>query len=353
MKNGAKKRKPLSRVKALPTFFVAFALTAALCAHAADNAPEAKARIVTENTDDNVVLTGRDGPVLKYRKAGSSSSKDKININDIKFANFELDFDMGEINKAVWAREWGRAATLIVPQLLPVLDYLDIPNNNAADAAFSAGNYLLKSGIKLSGCGLSEEARNKGMDQFKRAKFVYDAVAKADWYANSEPAAMKAVLCLVYMGRTDDARENLESVREPMHWDAAYGLYWLTLAHLEFADAEYTTALNNSVQSLAFETKDMDVFPNALALSARCYEETLDWHRARDVYYEVARLFDGTEWKKFAIGRLKAVLPQAKATEEASRVEKVFFGTEEDMNTKVEEYLKSLEDGEKNKETGE
>ena len=76
-------------------------------------------------------------------------------------------------------------------------------------------------------------------------------------------------------------------------------------------------------------------------LSADCYEQLGNFYRARDVYFEVAKLFPGTDWAEDAITRLEAVMASGKTSKkEASTAESTFFGLEEDMNALAEALIK-------------
>ena len=67
-----------------------------------------------------------------------------------------------------------------------------------------------------------------------------------------------------------------------------------------------------------------------------------DAYRARDVYYELARLFPGTEWQDLATARLRHIMAAGTTTEkEETSIANVFFGLDEDMNAKARELLSS------------
>ncbi len=83
------------------------------------------------------------------------------------------------------------------------------------------------------------------------------------------------------------------------------------------------------------------LFPAALLLSADCYAALGEYHRARDVYYEVAMLFPNTDWGEDALEGLRRVMEGKKTAEkEQTALEDVFFNVTEDMNALAEELLK-------------
>jgi hypothetical protein len=98
--------------------------------------------------------------------------------------------------------------------------------------------------------------------------------------------------------------------------------------------------MDAAVKSLCFENKDVDTFPDALLISARCYEEMQEWYRARDVYYEVGRLFPKTDWADAAVSRLDFIMKKELTKDkEKLPIENVFFRFHEDMNKLALELL--------------
>ncbi len=142
------------------------------------------------------------------------------------------------------------------------------------------------------------------------------------------------------MNKLDEAAQQFESVDEPEFGDAAFGLYWLIDAYLKFNSNQFSQALDSLVKSVVFETKDINTFPEALLLSAFCYEDSLDNYRARDLYYEVGRLFRGMPEGEIALSSLQFIRNR-KLTEdeEKAAIERVFFDIVEDVNTKVDDFI--------------
>ena len=72
---------------------------------------------------------------------------------------------------------------------------------------------------------------------------------------------------------------------------------------------------------------------DALLVSAQCYEEMQEWHRARDVYYEVARIFPATDYAAMSIKRLRFIMKKELSMgKEKVPIEYIFFRYKEDMN---------------------
>lgn len=300
--------------------------------------------------EHSVIITGREGDNVFYTMKGSTAGRISANVHDIEAADFGIkEYDDTSLRKALRKQAWQEAANILLPVVDPALPYLDLKENNAVSLALDAGEYLMKAAAVKSKGYLTKEAKELGREQYLEACRTLKAVGRAEWFSGSESAQLRSILCLIFLGKTDLAEKELKEAREPDRWDAAYGLYWMAKAHLNFAATQFRSAINDIVQSLIFETKNIDTFPDAILLSARCYEEMLEWHRARDVYYEVAKLFSGTYWQDFAVNRLQYIMAEGLTKSgEVVEVENVFFGIDEDVNAKATLLLDSIK-GEKKK----
>jgi hypothetical protein len=71
-----------------------------------------------------------------------------------------------------------------------------------------------------------------------------------------------------------------------------------------------------------------------------------EWYRARDVYYEIAKIFPFTDWSETAVRRLRFIMNGGLTREkEKVEVETVFFGLNEDMNKNVQTLFDDLASG--------
>lgn len=183
---------------------------------------------------------------------------------------------------------------------------------------------------------------------YQRAYSLLKAVSKVEWSLDAELGALRAVQCLAAIGETDKAEKELNAIRDPSPGDESFGLYWLAKAQLAYSKGQTKDAMNASVKSVAFDNKNIETFPDALFMTGRCYEDLLEWYRARDVYYEIARLFPGTSHGDTARGKLKYLMDKGFTKEkEKSAIEAVFFGLDEDVNAKVTDLLKGTLDVDK------
>lgn len=264
----------------------------------------------------------------------------------VEEAVFELEIPWPEIDEAMAGRDWMKAANRLLPALQPVLPYLDLPNNNAVDAVVTAGDCLLRAAEAARRSAATPEAEETARKRYEAAYAVYRKAAQAHWSSKGTVAQVKTIKCLLELQRPRTARRQFEEIDEPFPGDAAYGIYGLVKAELEAARGDFRAAMAAVVKSVAFENKDIDTFPDALMLSARCYEELQDWHRARDVYYEVARLFPRTDWADAAAQRLEFILDKGYTREpEKLPIENVFFKLQDDVNKLAAQYLEAKRKG--------
>lgn len=308
---------------------------------AAAPAPVVAARVTVARVSRNLDLVGRDGAKLLYREAGGpAGAYISMPAEQVESVDFRMTFDDAAYQKAVLARNWAGAAAALMPSVMPLIPYLDLKDNNASEMASACGVAMLKAADSAGRAKSAEPEKIKSA--YMDACRVFRALAKGGGYAGADAAQARAAICLVQAGDARGAARELEAVREPEVGDAVYGLYWLAQARIRLAGGDARGAMTAAVKSLTFENKDVDVFPEALLLSARCYEELLEWHRARDVYYETAKLFSGTEWGDAAKQRLGFIMEKGMTqAREASAIESVFFGLNEDM----EGHARALLDG--------
>ena len=299
-----------------------------------------RATLVTLKRELDVYLLERKGEDIFYRPPNVPAGvMAQVRLSEIQDAQFALDLDEAAIFNAERERKWLAAAQLILPKVTPALPFLDLPGNNAADAALDAGRHLYRAARTFSQAGGEANIRY-AQQRYTQARELLDRVAAVTWFPGSAEARLRSVQCLVDLGKLDDAGQALERVLEPEPAAAEFGLYWLTRANLHVANQEMAAAADAAARSLAFQNKDMETFVEASLLSARCCEDLLDMHRARDIYYEVARLFAGTEAGDRAKARLDYIMRNGLTKEkEAVNVAKVFFGSEEDLDALARDFL--------------
>ena len=68
------------------------------------------------------------------------------------------------------------------------------------------------------------------------------------------------------------AKRRIDDMEEPTPGDDSYGHYWLLKGEIAHLGGDITNAMDAAVKSLCFENKDVETFPDALMLSADCYE---------------------------------------------------------------------------------
>ena len=264
----------------------------------------------------------------------------EVLLSDIAVTLFELKVDKVALVRAERSRKWGESISLFSPDFERVKDLLHMPDNNALEPCYKMGTQMMSAASRLERKARTQKDIELVAKRYKAAYDVYVKCSKAIWSSRGLQSQLKGCKCLLAMGKPKTCRYYLDRIDEPMPGDAAYGLYWLVQGEVDAKDGDFRTALDASVLSVAFENKDIETFPDALMLSARCYEELREWHRARDVYFEVASIFPNTDWADDAAGRLTFILDEGLTEKkEDSPIENVFFGLDEDINELARELL--------------
>ena len=291
------------------------------------------------NQAKDVEFVNREGDKLFYRQQGGPrEASTTLNLATLVEVTFDLHFDEEALAKARIDRNWSSVAALLYPSVTPLLSYLDLKDNNAVDVALELGTDMMKAATAARAKGAET---NKVTRLYTEARRILGAVSGATWFEGAEVARLRAIQCLVAMGELKQATRELRDARAPDVGDNAYGLYWFVEASLRLAKGNARSAMDAIIKSLVFENKDIETFPDALLFSGRCYEDLLEFHRARDVYYEVARLFPQTEWDTVARQKLQSIMDRGMTkTKEVSAIENVFFAIDEDMDVKSIALLK-------------
>ncbi len=311
------------------------------------------AYISANNQERQVTFVARTRDSISFVFGESpTGARQNIAIAQIDNVFFNLSaIEQGELYQAIRDQNWVRAVRFLSPVIAPLLPYLDLPDNNAVELALSMGDYMMRAASLRLRNARTVKDRETAEEQFRRAYTVLRHVTRAEWSSAGQIADLKSLQCLLALNRPQTARKLFEDSVEPMPGDRAYGLYWLIKAELDVQKEDFRSAMDAAVKSLCFENKNIDTFPDALMISARCYEEFQEWYRARDIYYEVARIFPKTDWSRAARTRLQFILDkELTKEEEKSAVETVFFGLKEDMNKMVADLLKETDKDEKVKQ---
>jgi TolA-binding protein len=298
-----------------------------------------QAKLMFGKDEKEVDLVGREKKNLFYRpRGGPEGASMTAKLEDITEGEFVVELDGEAVSKALMNENWPAAAVLLTPVATPLLPYLDIPENNGLVIAMQAGQTLMKSArnMMVPGGASLKQATNV----YLRAHQILKAVGIAEWTPDAEVARLNAVQCLIAIGDLKTAAKDLEATRTPESGDESFGLYWLAQAQLRYARGQLRPAMDAAVKSVVFDNKNIDTFPDALFMTGRCYEDFLEWYRARDVYYEIARLFPMTSYAETARAKLKYLMDKGVTKDkETSPIEAVFFNLDEDINAKVQTLL--------------
>jgi len=351
-RTGRKLQRPASPAVALLLLTLALASPVGLSAQDKTPPPPerpiaVKATLRIDDVFKDVDLVGRDKDLLFYRPPGGPEGASiTVKLESITDGQFALNFDSEAAAKALMGERWGEASALLLPVITPLLPYLDVKENNGVGMAMQTGVALMKAARTMP--ATNEVTQAKITAVYQRAYSILKAVSKVEWSLDAELGALRAVQCLAAIGETDRATKELAAIRDPSPGDESFGLYWLAKAQLAYSKGQTKDAMNASVKSVSFDNKNIETFPDALFMTGRCYEDLLEWYRARDVYYEIARLFPGTSHGDTAREKLKYLMDKGFTKEkEKSAIETVFFGLDEDVNAKASALLKGTLDVDK------
>ncbi len=307
--------------------------------------PPVKAYITMQSVKYPVELIGRSDKKILAR---DKSKEIQYNVSEIESVDFRVDMEEYKVQELVARKKWEDAASMIIKAFLPTFPYIDLNDNNSAEYLLDAAAYIVKAAredmLKSPPGKISAEVEKKFTNAYK----VFKQVEKAEWYPGAKTAQMKAVQCLIFLGNGDKAAEVFEEIGEPELGDLSYGLYYMIYGTILYDKKNVKEALAAGIKSVVFDTKDLDSFPDALIFCGKCYEDLLDYHRARDVYFETSKLFQKTEWGDDAFRKLKFLMDKGLTKKQESvDIEKVFFDSEEDVNAKVEAFIKQKEEQDK------
>lgn len=286
-------------------------------------------------SSSRVVLVGREGGALRTSPEQGEVIPGRIPVATVVAVDFDVDYDRFEVSKAMAKGEWGKAVGILRKAYTPFFPYLDVPENNVLEGSMDLGVTMFKCARATMRTAASDEERAQALQQYAAAEGVFNACAKAKWSDLGTLALLRACHCMVLIDAEKARRAGrvVDALDEPSPGDETYGYYWLLKAELARIAGNVTNELDAAVKSLAFENKDVETFPDALMLSADCYQKLGNPYRARDVYFEVAKLFPGTDWATDARDRLSAIMESGVTREaEDTTAESTFFGLEEDMN---------------------
>lgn len=291
----------------------------------------------------DVTIVGRDRAGLALAPDASGSMPSRIPLQRVMAVDFDMDYDRFEVTKAMAKNDWAKAIRILSAVYSPLYPYLDLPENNGLEGAMDLGTTMMKFAMRSNRAAKTDAERATASQQFDAAYKVFQACAKAEWSDLGTLAMLKGCRCMIAIDadRAKAAERRIADMEEPTPGDLAYGHYWLMKAELARLAGVTTNALDAAIKSLCFENKDVETFPDALMISAECYENLGEPYRARDVYFEVAKLFPGTDWADDAVERLEIILKTRKTEKrEAATAESTFFGLEEDMNALSEALVK-------------
>jgi tetratricopeptide (TPR) repeat protein len=291
-----------------------------------------------------VTFLGRQENMILMQGTQLGSVAIQLDKAKIVRCEFNFEYDRLAVSTALLKNDWAGAVRVMTPVIRSALPYLDVPDNNGLELAMELGVYMLNSAALELRNTADTNAVARAYRQYDAAYAIFKSAGRADWSQDCRLAVLKGCRALLKQNKVDQAITDFETVDEPDAEDVSFGHYWLVRGEIHFIKGQIREALEATCKSIVLANKDVDTFPDALMLSAYCYNKLGRPHRARDVFYEVAVIFAGTDWGTDALAELIKIM-DAKSTldKEKSPLENVFFNVTEDMNKLATELIKARE----------
>jgi len=303
--------------------------------------PKVQALIKTGGLNRRIQIVGITSTDIQY---AAGLKMKTIPIKSLEFINFEVGYSPYTVRVLEAQKKYIEAASEIIKKFTPAFKYISLPDNNIIDPLYDAGFLFLNAALNFDNKLSPSYDRKKAVQAYTNAYKVFRKIVSVKWSSDTQLADIYSIYCILRMDKYDIAEKKLEEFGEPEPGTQGYGIYWLADAIIKFQRGKKEEALDSAVKSIVFDCRNTYSFPHALLLSAFCYEDLLDNYRARDTYYETARLFEGTPEGEIAYKSL-TFIREKKLTDEKEEIglEKVFFDSAEDVNKKVDDYIAEAE----------
>lgn len=290
-----------------------------------------------------VYLVQRDGDTVRYKVKLDNPAIVGVDVSKLTDIAVRLEYKRKTAFEAEQNGRYAEAISVLLPAVKPHLPYLDIPGHDAIDLAMRTGCTLFHGGMQLFEAGLDDERPERAERFLRAARNLFQVCSEAKWWDRAEDAQYRVLLCTVMLGEREEAAKTLETAVGPPTDVRGYGAFWLAKGFYSYAAENYDAAADAASQSLLFEHKDLSVFPYALLLSGACFDQMGMPYRARDVYFETARLFHRTPPGQVAIERLVEILASGRVDEEEQdKIANVFFADKEDLDKRINDFLELL-----------
>jgi tetratricopeptide (TPR) repeat protein len=317
--------------------------------HRFGNLPPVKADLLVQSANKDVepihyemTLLGRQENMILMQGTQPGAIAIQIDKAQIIRCEFELEYDRLAVATAVQNSDWASAVRIMTPVIRPAVAYLDIPDNNGFDLSMDLAMFMVNSAAREMRVASDSNTVSRAYRQYEAAYSIFKNAGRSDWNPYGRVAVLKGCRALIKQNKIEEAITDYETVDEPEPDDVSYGNYWLVRGEIHFVKGKIREALEAACKSVVLANKDVETFPDALMLSAVCYQKLGRFHRARDIFYEVAVIFTGTDWATDALVELTKIM-DAKQTldKEKAPLENVFFNVTEDINKLAEELIKA------------
>ena len=264
----------------------------------------------SKGDETEMVLLGKTDKNLRMQVKGSTAET-AIALNQIVGLEFIMPANWEQAQQELDAGQFEKAAAMMGAGIMPLLDYLDLPNSNAPSLVMKHAD-LLRYANKLD-----------------EAAVLYNKLRMLPEFPQAAQSMMWAAYCLAAQGKTDEATKILATITPFNRDHELFGVERLIHARLHLAKKDYRSTLDEVAQVIAFSRMESDSFPESLFISAECYEalggnaqatpesknqtaaaNATDYNKvAQSIYQEIVKNFTNTPWAKKSQLKVSAISP--------------------------------------------
>ncbi len=215
------------------------------------------ARVLTRNAKSavEVVLTGRNNGTLHAKLATAEAGAINIEAADVESVRFELDGGkIGMAENAVRANKVSDAVRYYREAVAPALSYLDLPLNNAIQPAFRYAELLRLRGMWGESIKVYRALQSAPDAAVRNEALAWDA------YALTRQREFETAKGIVDNLKLDDPRER------------GFTAASIAQARIALSRNQDENALDWSSRAAALSRLENGLYPEALMLTAECYE---------------------------------------------------------------------------------
>lgn len=178
----------------------------------------------------------------------------KVDVADIHNIQFALPSVAQKALALYQQNKWDGCADLLKPIILPYLDYVDLPNNNALPLVEKYAESLRQS------------------RRYAEAAEVYQRLQNQTAPKLRQRAMVSLAYCEVARGLPNEAKALLRGAAVTNHHEEVFGLARLVEARIGLHETNALAGIDAAAQAIAALPIDSPYYAESLIVSATCYE---------------------------------------------------------------------------------